>query len=139
MFFGAGSSFFTAIWVIIALMVLFWAGSWLYRYVMTRRYKKFGGELTGAEFEETMRKAQIIDLRESNQFDSNHILGARNIPLALLSQKMSGLRKDLPVYLYDATGSMSLRAVRMFSKDGFEKIYWLKDGFAEWSGKTKKN
>ncbi len=138
MFFGAGVSFFTAIWIAIGLMLVFWAGSWLYRFVMTRRYKKFGGELPGGEFEETMRKAQIIDLRENADFNRNHILGARNVPYTQLRDRINGLRKDLPIYLYDATGALSLRAVRLFSKNGFNKIYWLKDGFSEWSGKTKK-
>ncbi|OAU93678.1 sulfurtransferase, partial [Lacticaseibacillus rhamnosus] len=49
------------------------------------------------------------------------------------------MRKDLPVYLYDKTGVLSLRAARRLRKNGFEKISWLKGGYDNWSGKIKKS
>ncbi len=37
--------------------------------------------LTEEEFKKGYRKAQLIDVREPNEFDAGHILGARNIPV----------------------------------------------------------
>lgn len=36
--------------------------------------------LTEEEFIKGYRKAQLIDVREPNEFEGGHILGARNIP-----------------------------------------------------------
>lgn len=134
---GAGVNFLTIIWVAIGLILVIWAGTWFYRYIMTRRYKQYGGEIDAEQFETTMRKAQVIDLRENNDFDKGHIMGARDMPYTQLKEKMSGLRKDQPVYLYDTTGALSMRAASRLRKAGFNEIYWLKNGYDDWSGKTK--
>ena len=121
------------------IVLIFWAANWFYKYVVTRRLRSVGGEINADEFEQNMRKAQIIDLRETNDFNGGHILGARSMPLTQFMDRMTGLRQDLPVYLYDTTGSMSIRAAQMLKKAGFTQVYWLKKGYADWSGKTKKN
>lgn len=43
--------------------------------------------LTEAEFIKGYRKAQLIDVREPNEFEGGHILGARNIPLSQLKRR----------------------------------------------------
>lgn len=90
------------------------------------------------QFESTMRKAQIIDLRERKDFDAGHILGARNMPYSVLKERMVELREDLPVYLYDAAGELAVGAAARLKKAGFTKVYFLKKGYQNWSGKTKK-
>ena len=70
---------------IILIAILLWIiGVWVY-YKIQR--KRLGGELTEKAFEENMRKAQIVDLRERKDFDAGHILGARSIPYPMLKQK----------------------------------------------------
>ncbi|KRM88274.1 rhodanese-related sulfurtransferase [Lacticaseibacillus thailandensis DSM 22698 = JCM 13996] len=137
--FAKGLSIINAIIIAIGIVLIFWAANWFYKYIVTRRLRSIGGEINADEFEENMRKAQIIDLRETNDFDGGHILGARSMPLTQFKDRMTGLRKDLPVYLYDTTGAMSIRAAQMLKKAGFQHVYWLKKGYADWSGKTKKN
>ncbi|WDF83588.1 rhodanese-like domain-containing protein [Lacticaseibacillus pabuli] len=137
MFAAGNNGLLYLVWAVIGAILVVWAVSWLYRYIMTRRYKQYGGEIDGAQFEETMRKAQVIDLRESRDFHKSHVMGARNVPYSQFKEKIVGLRKDLPIYMYDMTGAVSLRAARRFQKAGFTQIYWLKNGFDQWSGKTK--
>lgn len=48
-----------------------------------------------------MRRAQIVDVREKDVFNSGHILGARNIPYSQLKQRSGELRNDQPIYLYE--------------------------------------
>ncbi|WP_125704502.1 rhodanese-like domain-containing protein [Lacticaseibacillus daqingensis] len=124
--------------ILLGLGLIFWAGSWGFTQWQKSRLKAVGGELTPEDFEKTMRKAQIIDLREKKDFDSGHILGARNLPYTVLKSRMGELRKDLPVYMYDFTGQMSVRAATKMKKDGFTALYFLKGGYDNWSGKTKK-
>ena len=80
------------LYIIVIGVLLYWGGSWLnYRY----QGKKLGGAISQNEFEENMRKAQIVDLREKNNFDSKHILGARNLPYSQLKYVEGDLRPDL--------------------------------------------
>ncbi|WP_054749677.1 rhodanese-like domain-containing protein [Lacticaseibacillus thailandensis] len=128
-----------AIIIAIGIVLIFLGGQLVLQVYRDPALRSIGGEINADEFEENMRKAQIIDLRETNDFDGGHILGARSMPLTQFKDRMTGLRKDLPVYLYDTTGAMSIRAAQMLKKAGFQHVYWLKKGYADWSGKTKKN
>ncbi|MGO4887126.1 rhodanese-like domain-containing protein [Anaerobacillus sp. MEB173] len=95
--------------------------------------------LSEEEFRAGYRKAQLIDVREQNEYDGGHILGARNIPTSQLSQRMNEVRNDQPVYLYSQTASRSYRAAKFLKKKrGITDIYYLQGGFRKWTGKIKK-
>lgn len=66
-----------------------------------------------------------------------HILGARNIPYTMFKYQYQEIRPDLPVYLYSDSNALTVRAARFLQKKGYEKVYWLKDGFEKWDGQTK--
>jgi rhodanese-related sulfurtransferase len=51
---------------------------------------------------------------------------------------MNELRKDMPIYVYDQTHTLSTRAVVTLAKNGYSKLFILKPGYARWEGKTKK-
>lgn len=118
----------------LASMLLLIGLNWLFYYIMGKRSAKV---LTEEEFKEGMRKAQVIDVREKDDFNAGHILGARNIPFTVFAQSMNGLRKDQPIYLYDQTKTLSVRAASKLKKNGFTDIYVLKGGYQDWTGKTK--
>ncbi|UQS83389.1 rhodanese-like domain-containing protein [Bombilactobacillus thymidiniphilus] len=128
-------SFLSALIFVILIVVIYYGGSWLYYRL---RAKQLGGALDNEVFEETMRKAQLIDLREKKYFDSGHILGARDMPYTQFKMWVPELRKDLPVYLYEQGSTLSVRAALKMKKRGFTDVKWLKKGFNEWNGKTKK-
>ncbi|MGB4921449.1 MAG: rhodanese-like domain-containing protein [Enterococcus aquimarinus] len=121
--------------VILVAILLFFGVNWLFYYFMGKRSATI---ITEDEFKEGMRKAQVIDVREKNEFDAGHILGARNIPYTTFAQSMAGIRKDVPIYLYDNTTTLSVRAAHKLRKNGYQDIFILKKGYQEWSGKTKK-
>ncbi|MBA4535793.1 rhodanese-like domain-containing protein [Bacillus aquiflavi] len=105
--------------------------TWLYQ-------RKIVKPLTEDEFRAGYRKAQLIDVRESNEFDAGHILGARNIPLSQMKIRLQEIRPDKPVYLYDHTGIRSGRAAQMLHRKGYKQLYYLQGGFKKWTGKIKK-
>ncbi len=129
---------FAYLFILIGAGLIGYAGNYLWLWYRKSQLKSIGGEIDPAEFEANMRKTQIIDLRERKDFDAGHILGARNMPYSVIKERMTELRPDLPVYLYDAAGELSVRAATRLKKAGFTDVHWLKKGYQNWSGKTKK-
>lgn len=129
---------FTYVLIAILIVLIYMLLHSFYFWLQRKSLAKLGGPLDEKEFETTMRKAQLIDLREKSEFDRGHILGARNIPYSQFQYSYQGLRKDLPVYLYDSGVSLVTRAAIKLRKNGYQHIYWLKDGYLSWKGKTKK-
>jgi rhodanese-related sulfurtransferase len=109
----------------------------LYSVFMYFYQKKIVKTLTEEEFISGYRKAQLIDVREPNEFSGGHILGARNIPLTQLKTRLKEIRPDKPVYLYCQSGSRSGRAAQMLYKKGYKDLYHLQGGFKKWGGKVK--
>lgn len=93
--------------------------------------------LTEEEFRAGYRKAQLIDVREPNEFEGGHILGARNIPMSQLKTRMKEIRPDKPVYLYCQSGMRSGRAAQILYKKGYKELSHLQGGFKKWSGRIK--
>ncbi|MED4228643.1 rhodanese-like domain-containing protein [Neobacillus cucumis] len=89
------------------------------------------------EFRAGYRKAQLIDVREPNEFEGGHILGARNIPMSQMKMRMKEIRQDMPVYLYCQSGMRSARAAQMLHRKGYRELTQLEGGFKKWTGKVK--
>lgn len=119
--------------VLIIVLVVLLAVS-VFRYY---RQKMYLNVLNQDQWIEGYRKAQLIDVREPQEFDAGHILGARNIPVTQLKQRLVEIRKDKPVYLYCQGSSRSSRAAQILHKNGYKDIYQLKGGFKKWTGKIK--
>ena len=101
------------------------------------RQRKIVKTLTEEQFREGYRKAQLIDVREPNEFDNGHILGSRNIPMTQMKMRLQEIRPDKPVYLYCQSGMRSGRAALLLHKKGYKDLYHLQGGFKKWTGKVK--
>lgn len=99
--------------------------------------KRIVKTVTEEEFRAGYRKAQLIDVRESNEFEGGHILGARNIPMSQMKMRMKEIRSDMPVYLYCQSGMRSARAAQFLHRKGYRDLTQLQGGFKKWSGKVK--
>ena len=124
-------------WVINGILALILLGIGLYElyiYIQGRRSAKM---LSEEEFKEGMRKAQVLDVRERDEFNAGHILGARNIPYTVLANSYNSIRKDQPIYLYERKKGLAVRTAIKLKKQGYPDISILKGGFTEWTGKTK--
>lgn len=116
--------------IVLVLIIIYMA----INYSLNKRAVK---ELDQNEFHKGLRKAQVIDLREKDDFDYGHIIGARNIPMSVFRTRYQGLRKDQPIYFCDANGVASFRAARMMKKKGYTELFMLKGGYKKWTGKVK--
>ena len=78
--------------------------------------------------------ALVLDVRETGEWTSGHIPGARHIALAQLEKRMSEIEKlkDHPVILCCASGNRSSSACGRLKKGGFEKVFNLAGGISAW-------
>ncbi|GGA68249.1 rhodanese-like domain-containing protein [Ornithinibacillus halotolerans] len=120
-------------YLLLALIILIVIS--VFRFFRQRNYLK---TLTEEQFREGYRKAQLIDVREPQEFKNGHILGARNIPVTQMKQRLIEIRPDKPVYLYCQSGARSARAAQLLHKKGYKDINQLKGGFKKWTGKVKR-
>ncbi|PEU79827.1 rhodanese-like domain-containing protein [Bacillus anthracis] len=122
-------------WIILLAVIVAFIGYtvWMYFY-----QKKLITTLSEEEFRASYRKAQLIDIREADEYTAGHILGARNIPLSQIRLRHKELRKDQPVYLYCQSGFRTGRAAQYLKKQGYKDFYQLQGGFKTWTGKIKK-
>lgn len=126
------STFTLILWIALIL----W-GIW--ELIQYFRRKNAAVALESEEFKKNLRKTQLIDVREKDDFDAGHILGARNMPYFEIKQRHGELRKDQPIYLYEAGTYAAYRAAIELKKHGFEDLYVLKDGYDNWEGRIKRN
>jgi len=120
-------------WILLIVIVVVVASA----LITSMRSKRAVTMLSEEDFKANYRKAQLIDVREKGEFDSSHILGARNLPTTQLRNRYKELRQDLPVYLYCENGGRSSRTALFLKKKGYTQLYALEGGFKNWSGRVK--
>jgi len=78
--------------------------------------------------------ALVLDVRETGEWSSGHIAGARHITLGQLDKRMSEIEKfkDRPIIVCCASGNRSSSACGQLKKGGFEKVFSLGGGVSAW-------
>lgn len=109
----------------------------IYSIIVYLYQRKIVKTISEEEFRQGYRKAQLIDVREPNEFSAGHVLGARNIPLSQLKMRKGEIRSDKPVFLYCQNGMRSGRAAQFLHRKGYRQLSQLQGGFKKWSGKVK--
>lgn len=68
-------------------------------------------------------KACLLDVREEGEYAAGHLLGAVNLPLSQLRQRMGEVPKDRPVYLHCRSSQRSYNAVMALQNSGWTNVY----------------
>jgi len=78
--------------------------------------------------------ALVIDVRKPEEYESGHIVNARNVPLDRMQKGEDAVHKQKGKILLAvcADGSTSGRAAGHLRKVGFENAFSLKGGIAGW-------
>ncbi len=95
-----------------------------------------GGTLTaqGAVQLINRERAVLVDVREPEEFATGHMIGAKNVPLNQLEEKLTGAvkNKSVPLLLVCATGARAQRAVATAKKLGYEQAQAVAGGLKAW-------
>ena len=101
-------------------------------------------EKSGKDFEVTKRidgseletlyknkKPLIIDVRKKSEFDSEHVIGAINVPLNEINQHLAQFPKDKPFVLHCAGGYRSMIAASILKQRGWLDFTDVRGGFED--------
>ncbi len=80
--------------------------------------------------------AQVIDVREVDEFAGGHLPEAKNLPLSKLADRANEIEKlkDKAIIICCASGMRSNKACGELKKLGFAKLYNLAGGVDAWVG-----
>ncbi len=88
------------------------------------------GDLPMAAWDE-IGDALLVDVREPDEFDTEHVPGARNVPLSQLRDRLEELPRDRELLLYCKSGKRSYDAARALTQRGF-RVRALPGGIESW-------
>ncbi len=78
--------------------------------------------------------ALLLDVRESNEYTTGHIINSLHIPLSSLKTRMAELEKHKSnkVIVACRSGHRSSQACANLKKEGFEQVFNLRGGVMAW-------
>lgn len=81
------------------------------------------------------KQAVIVDVREDDEWNKQHIPGAIHIPLGRLSERASelGQYKNAPIITQCQKGGRSQQALDVLKSLKFSKVYNLEGGLDAWN------
>lgn len=77
---------------------------------------------------------QLVDVRTLEEFRAGHLPNAKNICVTDddFQEKVAGLDKDRPIYVYCRSGKRSAKAAKILREMGFTEIYDMDGGILNW-------
>lgn len=90
-------------------------------------------EISAQELKEKIKHKegfQLVDVREPDEYKIKNI-GGILLPLKELASSLSKLNKEKEIIVHCASGARSKKAVSILKKNGFRKVYNLKNGLLD--------
>lgn len=75
----------------------------------------------------------LLDVRQPEEYESEHLPGAKLIPLPELSGRLAELDAEKPTIVYCAIGGRSRVAAQVLAAKGFREVFNLSGGIKAWS------
>lgn len=82
-----------------------------------------------AELKEKNPALRILDVRKESEYNSEHIIGAVNLPLDYINSNMASLDKKQTCYVHCASGYRSMIFVSLLRARGFTNLVNISGGF----------
>lgn len=87
--------------------------------------------VSAAEFAALAQKGHvdIMDVRRKSEYDSEHVIGAKNVPLDYVNDNMAEVDKDKKWYVHCAGGYRSMIFASILKARGFDNLINVEGGF----------
>lgn len=87
--------------------------------------------ISASDFEQQLKENQltILDVRKSNEYQSEHVLGAQNFPLDYINNNFQELDKAQTYHIHCAGGYRSMITASILKARGFENLVDVAGGF----------
>jgi hydroxyacylglutathione hydrolase len=91
-------------------------------------------EVAAGQLEELMRldAVELIDVRNSSEWNAGHIPGSRNFPLGRLPEQLEQIPRDRPLVVHCESGGRAGVAIGVLQANGFSDVRHLSGDFAGW-------
>ncbi len=73
----------------------------------------------------------IFDVRKKSEYDSEHVVGAENVPLNRINEHLAEFPKDKPFILLCGGGYRSMIAASILKQRGWDNLVDVRGGFTE--------
>ncbi|MFN8493604.1 MAG: rhodanese-like domain-containing protein [Caldilineaceae bacterium] len=83
------------------------------------------------QFKQSKTPHLLLDVRTPEEFASEHIKGAVNIPVQVLPQRLQDVPKDKPVVLICRSGNRTRMAAQILTQANYTNVYDL-GGLMHW-------
>lgn len=77
--------------------------------------------------------AILVDVREQNEYDDQHIPGSILIPLSEFAERFEELPKDKPLVMQCRSGARSARAGEHLLANGYTDVVNMAGGILAWA------
>ncbi len=78
-------------------------------------------------------EAQVIDVREFAEFGTEHVAGARLMPLSNFEKHIPEIDRSKPVYLMCRSGGRAKQAAEKLAGKGFDDVSVIEGGMTAWT------
>lgn len=78
----------------------------------------------------------LVDVRNPEEFEQEHLTGARLYPLPNLDKTWNSLPQDRPLLLYCHSGRRSQKALDFLRGKGFKNLHQITGGITAWKEKN---
>lgn len=75
------------------------------------------------------KAVRLLDVRKETEYNSQHLVGARNFPLDFIYDQLDQLKKDKTYYVHCAGGYRSMIACSILQGKGFKNVVNIQAGF----------
>jgi hydroxyacylglutathione hydrolase len=77
-------------------------------------------------------RVELVDVRNSSEFEAGHLAGARNLPLGRLAERLGELPRDRTLVVHCQSGARAGVAISLLQASGFRDLLHLDGDFAGW-------
>jgi hydroxyacylglutathione hydrolase len=79
-----------------------------------------------------MDAVEVLDVRNSSEWNAGHLPGGRNFPLGRLAEQLDQIPRDRSLVVYCETGGRASVAIGMLQTHGFADVRHLTGDFSGW-------